>query len=126
MRVPIGNDNTYEGAETFTLTATAGGFSASGIATLLDDGSGSVPTGTTADDDRSIAIVAVATPVNEASNYGFFTVSGTALQTVFLELLDSNDSGSGETATIGTAPPMFVSFNSGVTWDAYVAAAGVV
>jgi VCBS repeat-containing protein len=60
VRTPIANDGIYEGAETFSLTATRlDGSSASGVATIKDDGTGDVfrPNGVvdvlaSKDDDR--------------------------------------------------------------------------
>lgn len=133
VRTAITNDSTYEGPETFKLTATAGTVSASGTATIRDDGTGAVYTGTvtsgtpatsgTADDDRTVSVSAYSTPVNEASDYAFFTVTGVAGEQIKLDVLDVNDSGSGQTANVGTAPSTYYSLNGGLTWTAYTGSA---
>ena len=66
VRTRITNDSTYEGAETFTLTATnTGGTGAEGIATIKDDGTGdlypdntdgSKDTSSRKDDDRALSV----------------------------------------------------------------------
>ena len=94
VRVPIVNDNTLEPDETFNLTVTnTGGTSATGVATITDDGNGGIfafdssgrllldSNGQPAldeqaikDDDRPLTIAPVT--VNEASPFAVFTVSG--------------------------------------------------
>lgn len=132
VRTAITNDASYEGPESFTLTASSGGASVKGTATIRDDGTGAVYTGTvtsgtpdtsgTADDDRTVSVTAYSTPVNEASDYAFFTVSGVGGELIKLDVLDGNDSGS-LTARIGTAPSTYYSLNSGLTWTAYTGSA---
>ena len=73
VRVPIQADSPLDGGETFTLTATnTGGSSANGIATIVDDGSGTLFT-TRADDpatpnvNEALAGVIPASPTSPAA-----------------------------------------------------------
>ena len=101
----------YEGAETFTLTAsyaTNANITSSAIDSIIDDGTGRIDNngdgdvtdpgegtgpGVGFDDDRSINVTAYG-PVNEASQYAMFTVTATPNQQLDLTL---------QAATSGTA-----------------------
>ena len=91
VRVGVFNDgaiNTglYEGAETFVLNATnTGGGTFTGVAAILDDGTGSIfsiadgteDVAAVKDRDSSVTVTSLG-DVNEASTYSFFTVKGNA------------------------------------------------
>jgi hypothetical protein len=106
VRTTVLQDTIFEGAETFSLTATnTGGRSASGTGTIVDDGTGdkfpdappsadgTPPKGPGPfDDDRALT---VSSPVvNEASPFAVFKVSGSPGQIVALKLSDGTASGS--------------------------------
>ncbi|MFQ4137985.1 VCBS domain-containing protein [Nodosilinea sp. PGN35] len=103
VRTSIVNDGVYEGAETFTLTATnTGGTGTTGTGTIVDDGtgvkfpgtvSGGIPdtVATNLDDDRPLTVTSPT--VNEASPYAVFTVGGAASQQVTLSLADGTATG---------------------------------
>ncbi|HYF44533.1 MAG TPA: VCBS domain-containing protein, partial [Ramlibacter sp.] len=97
VRVAVLNDSAYEGAESFTLTATnTAGATATGTGTIKDDGTGNLypdnttgATGTgTLDDDRPVTVSSV--DLNEASSHAVFTVGGAVGQVVSLSLADGN------------------------------------
>ncbi|MGG6242578.1 VCBS domain-containing protein [Nodosilinea sp. AN01ver1] len=124
VRTTIVNDGTYEGAETFTLTATnTGGTGTNGTGTIVDDGTGIKYTGTVTggipdtattnlDDDR---LLTVSSPtVNEASPYAVFTVGGVANQSVTLSLANG-------TATGGTDYGSALEYWDGTAWVSYTA-----
>lgn len=95
VRNSITNDAPYEGAETYTLTATPrGGNAVIGTATIYDDGSG---TGGTNDDRAANPSVNDVT-VNEGSPYAVFTVQGLPGAGMTLSL----SNGSSTPATVGT------------------------
>ena len=80
VSVPTLNDATYEGPESFKLTASMTGSSSNDNSTILDDGFGvaykddATPQASyTPDNDLSVNVTAINT-VNEASDYAFFTV----------------------------------------------------
>jgi VCBS repeat-containing protein len=116
-------DDAYEGAETFRLSATLSGRSAlEGTATIMDDGSGVIYSGNVSgtpyslggavvgtsytpdtsagtDDDRPLTIAPIS--VNEGSPYAVFTIGGVAGQQLRLAL--GNTATSADTdATLGT------------------------
>ncbi|MBK7238106.1 MAG: hypothetical protein IPI02_21810 [Sterolibacteriaceae bacterium] len=78
ITVPITNDATYEGAETFSvgLSAPIGATIATGsvTTTIHDDGTGFVPPGVTPDDDRP-AVASVSSPTVTEGAPLDFTVS---------------------------------------------------
>ena len=122
VRIAVTNDGLDEGAERFTLTASnSAGGTATGIGTIVDDGSGSVflpgnetgtpdsPTGPL-DDDRTLAVSSVA--VSESSGFAVFTVSGAAGQLVTL-------TAAGGSATLGTDTGAGLEYFDGTTWQTY-------
>ncbi len=140
IRTGITNDNTYEGAETFKLVATntGGTPSTGGIATIYDDGTGTIfndngTSNTTAkkDDDRSLKINSIL--INEDSSWGVFRVEGAPGQRLSLVLLQDSGSsgaggsgGSGGVATLGQDTAYFDAGNTvvlqtynGTTWVDY-------
>ena len=105
-------DGVYEGPETFTLTAstaTGGGRSATAVATIVDDGTGSKyageissgsPTAVVTGLDNDTPTVSVSNvTVSEASPYAVFTVSLSNASTQAISFTPSLVSGS---ATVGT------------------------
>ncbi|MES2534758.1 MAG: VCBS domain-containing protein [Pseudomonadota bacterium] len=100
VRLAITDDANHEGAETFQLSATpAGGLTSYGIATIVDDGTGTIyPNNTTGnpdpnavlDDDRTVTVTSLT--VNENSPYAVFTVTGVAGQSLALALQNDSDS----------------------------------
>ena len=131
VRVAIASeaDGSYEGAETFTLSAaiaTGAGKSASATATIKDDGTGSKYDGSvTAGDpvasdsglDNDLAVsVSAQGPVNEGSTYAFFTVDATPGQALTLVL--------GNTASEADRDATFSGFTlqystDGTHWTSY-------
>ncbi|QQE65799.1 hypothetical protein GFS31_24890 [Leptolyngbya sp. BL0902] len=129
VRTTITNDGTYEGAENFGLTATnTGGGVTQGIGTIVDDGTGEKFTGdvdgngnpvketTGLDNDLRVDVVA-AGPVNEASPYAFFTVTGTAGENLFLTLGNTAIT-TDQDATISGFTVEY-SIDGGTTWLTY-------
>ncbi|MFD0669065.1 tandem-95 repeat protein [Ramlibacter sp. MAHUQ-53] len=124
-RVALANDNpaVYEGPETFGLrAANGGGTAATGTATIVDGGTGSIyPDNTTGaadagavkDDDRTLSVNPIT--VNEASDYAVFTVSGTAGRVVSLALLEGSGSNTADLA----AQTLKVWNATSSTWDDY-------
>jgi hypothetical protein len=135
VRTTITNDTVSEGSETFTLTGTVvGGHATVGTATIKDDGTGSIFTGTgglapttpgdsgyvVPDDDRRVT---VSSPqVNEASPHIVYSVTGTAGQSIDLAL------GSSGTATAGTDYQSSIEYSTdnGVSWSTYTTGTPVV
>ncbi len=133
VRLGVTNDTVYEGPETFTLTATIGAATATGTATIVDDGTGAIyPDSTTGntdpsaplDDDRLVQVNNI--EVNEGSPYAVFTVtapSGSSLPYVKLSLQNDNapttaDAQLGiDTANAGTAQPL--EYFDGTRWVTY-------
>lgn len=128
-RIPLFNDTTFEDSETFTLTATnkAGLKTAEAIATINDDGSGTIydgsvnggsPTEITGDldDDRELTVSSIT--VNEASTYAIFSVGGGAGQSITLTLAN----GTAENADHGTTLQYYV---EGSGWLDYGSAATI-
>ena len=121
VRVPILNDTTNELDETFSLTATTSAGASTGIATIVDDGNGTIfgadggsDGGAVKDDDRPVSVSSVT--VNEASPYAMFTVGGAAGQLVSLTLTAG-------TATAGAGndftASLDVSTDGGTSWVPY-------
>ncbi|WXL25523.1 Ig-like domain-containing protein [Ectopseudomonas mendocina] len=128
VRTPIVSDADDEGSETFTLTVAAvGGSSATGTATINDDGSGNIfksdgsqaslvpgaPDYVVPDDDRRVSVTSP--QVNEASDHIVYTVSGTPGQSVDLALGSSGTATSGVDYTTGIQ----YSTDNGGSWITY-------
>ncbi len=85
VSVPTGNDSVYEGPESFGLSASmTDSTSSRDTSTILDNGRGveynddATPKSSyTADNDLLVNVTAI-TPVNEGSDYAFFTVEGSS------------------------------------------------
>ena len=130
VRNTVTNDSTFEGAETYQLTATpTGGTAATGTATILDDGTGNIyPDNNTGspdsnairDDDRAVKVSDI--EVNEASPYAVFTVSGTGGQTVTLALKNDSDPTTAN-ATLGTDAGTGLEYFNGSAWVPYTGGA---
>ncbi|HTH78480.1 MAG TPA: VCBS domain-containing protein, partial [Ramlibacter sp.] len=128
VRVAINNDTTYEGNESFSLTASStwsDASSATGIGTIGDEGSGDVYNGTNttgtadgsgADDDRPTVSITSPT-VTESAGYATFTVSLDHASTQAIHFTPTVSSG---TATVGTdtaaASTLEYSSDGGGTW----------
>ena len=133
VRTSVINDSNFERAEDFKLTAayTSGlAKSATGTATIKDDGTGNVyPDNTTGatdgsaalDDDRALSVTDLS--VNEASPYAVFTVTGVSGQLVKLEL-QSTGAGTGN-ATLGTDTGTALQYFNGTSWVDYSAGTAV-
>ncbi len=126
VSVPTTVDADYEGAESFTLSATVtGGRSGSDDATIRDDGSGKIygetgiDSGAPADDDRAIRIEDVT--INEISPYAVFRVEASGGQQFVLSLRDGPDRDdlSIGTATAGADYRNSLETYDGVKWVAY-------
>ena len=79
ITVPIFNDNVFEGAEEFRilLTPAPGAWESllsTGVGTIMDDGSGSVPAGVMPDNDTPVVSI-IGVVVNEASPFAEFRVT---------------------------------------------------
>ena len=130
VRIAVTNDSTFENAENFNLTATytsGASRSAEGVATIVDDGTGTNYTGTitsgspvtnttSLNDDRALAVNSIT--VNEGGGYAVFTVSANAGQTMNLAL--SNGTGN-PTATSGTDYTNALEYWNGSNWVSYTA-----
>ena len=104
VRTSIVNDAVADNAQTFTLTATnTGTSSVVGTATIYDDGTGNIFSGSSAtptanvpatslNDDRPLTVTAVAPTVNEGSPYAAFVVSGAPDQLASLSLPTNTNS----------------------------------
>ncbi|MBK9085613.1 MAG: retention module-containing protein [Sterolibacteriaceae bacterium] len=117
ITVPILNDATYEGAETFNVNlvapVNAGILDDVGLSTIVDDGTGFVPPGVTPDDDRP-AVASVSSPTVTEGAPLDFTVSLTHPSTTPTAVTLSPASG---TATLGTdTDPAQVSFDGGASF----------
>lgn len=138
VRVPITNDTTYEGPESFRLKGTFGGTNndasegTGGIGTIYDDATGdywaadnntatpALPSGISLDDDRPIDINDIT--VNEGSSYGVFEIAAPVGAVVTLSV-DSTGTGAGF-ATIGTdtgtgSTALQYSVDDGANWTNY-------
>jgi len=127
VRVDISSeaDVPYEGAETFSLTASYDSNSsntANDTATIIDDGTGNKYTGTVTggtpatnstnlDDDQIVLSVTGFGPVNEGSTYAIFKVDGKASDS--LDLAISNG-----TATLASDALIEFSYD-GISWTNY-------
>lgn len=120
VRTAVTPDNVYEGAETFTLTATAaGGTPAVGTATLKDDGSSpnvfrnddtsGNPAAGVADNDAARQTVAITSMTQDTglSSTDFVTSDGSAGRTVRGTL----------SAPLGAREVVQVSVDGGSTWQ---------
>ncbi len=125
VRTTISNDPTYEGAETFTLTATnTGGSAATGTATIVDDGTGLIyqdnQTGTPdlnapLNDDRELLINHVT--VNEASPYMVFQVTNPgSIINGFTLNLQSDNNPTRNHALLGTDTDSTLQYLVGGSW----------
>ncbi|MBU3600726.1 DUF4347 domain-containing protein, partial [Polynucleobacter sp. 30F-ANTBAC] len=138
VRTPIVNDGVNDNSETFKLNAgAANGQTATGIATIFDDGTGtqytagnpvgnapatvtapttsvvlSASASTLPNDDRVLSVTSVT--VNEASPYAIFKVTGVLGQYTSLSLASV-------TATVGTDTGSALEFYNGTAWTAYAA-----
>jgi hypothetical protein len=127
VRTPLTNDATYEGAETFTLTATPSvGSAAVGTATIHDDGTGTiynangtVNTSATPDNDTPIVSMSSVT-VSESSPYAVVQVSLSHPSTSAISFTPSLTSGTG---TVGTDTGSGLEYFNGSAWVS--AASGV-
>jgi hypothetical protein len=129
VRVKLVNDTSYEGPETFQLTAldlaNPVGAVAVGTATILDDGRGSIfringseDTSAPRDDDRPLQVDSFL--VNEGSTYAIFTINAVAGRVLELNLQD-NEGPAERNATPATwqaFPALQYSIN-GTTWVTY-------
>ncbi|MCZ8292037.1 MAG: DUF4347 domain-containing protein [Hylemonella sp.] len=124
VRTAVVNNDVYEGPEVFTLTATqvngAAPLSASGQATIRDDGTGVIFNASGAedpyagrDDDRALQVNSL--EVNEGSPYAVFTVTGTPNVNVTLSMNDGSATGGG--TDYGAS--FKVSVDGGVSWNDY-------
>jgi Mg-chelatase subunit ChlD len=108
IAVPIKNDDVYEGTESFTVTlgnpnnvVIADG---TGVGTIKDDGTGSVPDGVSPSDDRPYMLVYGEAGGTEGGQVGFtinLTHASTTAVTVSLALKSGTDQLPGESATAG-------------------------
>jgi VCBS repeat-containing protein len=140
VRVAITNDSTFENAEDFKLTATytsGASRSAVGVATIVDDGTGTKYDGTltngspTTDltnlnDDRSGLITVTGGNYNENSPRAVFTVNANSGQVLTLDVQNAAQSGKAPTGdnegkpndSLDTAP-IYYSLDGGATWQLY-------
>ncbi len=132
-------DTSYEGGETFKLNATLTGrtTSATGVATIIDDGTGVKYPGTftngtpdtistSLDDDRFASVSVNSISVNEGSPYAVFTVTGAANQSVTLALSDGTAVGGATSPTDGSIDfGTSLQYWNGTAWTAYTAGAQV-
>ncbi len=133
VRVAITNDSTFENAEDFKLTATytsGASRSATGAATIVDDGTGTNYTGTitggtpvtntiSLNDDRSLAVNSITVNEGNGSNYAVISVGTIAGQTLNLTLADGTAvrTGSGDTMDFGST----LQYWNGSAWTNYSA-----
>lgn len=125
VRTRIVNDALADNNETFKLNVTnTGGVTTAGVASIQDDGTGTIfkndgTDDSTAlrDDDRAVSVAG--TEVNEASSHVLFTVTGLDGQLVQLSLTDSG-SGNGH-ALVGTDTGLAsqLQYLDGTTWKSY-------
>lgn len=129
VRTPINNDGTFEGSESFFLSASnTGGKTANGMGTILDDGTGTkypdaspagstpVTDNTSLNDDRTLDVVG-GLVFNEGSTYATFTVTGMAGYEINLGL-GNTAIGTDVDATIASFTFNY-SVDSGSTWTTY-------
>lgn len=139
VRMPVLQDNLYEGIESLQLTATnTYGTSVTSTSTIRDDGAGAIylasNTSGTAnssgdagypsvlDDDRTLAVNNII--VNEASSHAVFKVDGTAGQVITLALVSGSAAYQTDYATGGItlqywdaslSTPAWANYSSSVT-----------
>ena len=140
VRIAVTNDTTFENAEDFKLTATytsGASRSAEGVATIVDDGTGTKYDGTltngspTTDvtnlnDDRSGPITVTGGSYNENSPRAVFTVNANPGQVLTLDVQNAAQSGKAPTgdnegkpnASLDTAD-IYYSLDGGATWQLY-------
>jgi VCBS repeat-containing protein len=132
VRTAIVNDSVADNSETFKLNATnTGGVVASGLATIKDDGTGTIfkddgtdDTAAVRDDDRALAVNSIA--VNEASPYAVFEVTGAVNQLAKLTLANGAITpATGGGTDYSTASGTGLQYLVGSTWTAYTAGADV-
>ncbi len=126
VRTPLVDDNISDNGERFSLTVTpAGGLAAQGIATLNDQGAGSIfnTDGSInrlidASDDRQISINSPT--VNEASPFAIFTINGFSGQTLALQLDEQTASNNGIDFGAGNGSGLEFSHDNGQNWHVYL------
>ncbi len=140
VRVAITNDSTFENAEDFKLTATytsGASRSATGVATIVDDGTGTKYDGTITsgspttdtnnlDDDRSGPIAVTGGNYNENSPRAVFTVTANSGQVLTLDVQNAAQPGKAPTGdnegkandSLDTAD-IYYSLDGGTTWQLY-------
>ena len=123
--VPILNDTVYEGSETFTVNLSAPTNATiadgSGLGTIKDDGTGTVPPGVTPDNDTPRLTIDSPTVVeNIASGHAVFTLTlsnpSTTATTVALALTDGSAKGLGVDYGSTGSSNLQVSTDGGTTW----------
>ncbi len=131
VRTKVANDDNYEVSENFNLTVTvkSDGKTATGVATILDDGTGDIfnsngtkDTTATKDDDRPVSVNSPT--VNEGSGYIVFEVGGIA-GTPIDRLVLADGTAKGGTATDGTPGNVdykndSLQYFNGTAWVAWV------
>ncbi len=132
-------DAPFEGAETFKLNATLTGrnTAVTGVATIIDDGTGVKYTGTftsgapttsttSLDNDQSPTLTVTGGNYNENSPRAVFTVNASAGQVLTLDVQNAAQSGKAPTGdnegkpndSLDTAP-IYYSLDGGATWQLY-------
>ena len=119
ITVSIANDGTYEGAENFSVNLSAASNAtiavASGLGTILDDGTGS---GGTDDDRPQLTIGDIMVP--ESAGFAVFTASlshpSTAPVQIALGLADVTATGGGVDYGSAGGANLQVSTDGGITW----------
>jgi hypothetical protein len=138
VRVAVTNDSTFENAEDFKLTATytsGASRSATGVATIVDDGTGTKYDGTltsgspTTDntnlnDDRTITVTGGS--YNENSPRAVFTVNANPGQVLTLDVQNAAEPGKAPTGDNEGKPndsldnaAIYYSLDGGATWQLY-------
>lgn len=125
----LGGDAIYEGAEQFTvkLSAPTNAVLAkdTGVGTIHDDGTGSVPTGATPDDDRPHVVSVSDAQATEGGDLAFHVQvsnSSTSVTTVTLKLSGLGDHPA--TPGVDTAPEIKVAVGGGEPLPAQIDADG--
>ncbi|MFC5193173.1 Ig-like domain-containing protein, partial [Algoriphagus aquatilis] len=117
VRTPIKQDEEFERAETFTLTASISEkLSAAGTATIKDDGTGAIfkedgteDNSAMKDDDRVLSVNDIM--VSESSGFGIFSLSGASGQLIILGLIE----GTATTSDFGPG----IEYFDGTLWLPY-------
>jgi hypothetical protein len=126
VRTAIVNDAVADNNETFRLSASnLSGTSALGVATIKDDGTGTIfkndgtdDSAAVRDDDRALTVNSVT--VNEVSPYAVFEVTGVANQLTSLALAAwTSTPASGAGVDYGTATGTGLEYWTGSAWSAY-------